>query len=607
MSQVASSLLLDSANQSYELGREIASGGEGSIHEVKGRSNLVVKLYHREAQRSKQVIEIASKVQYMLDHPPSPPDDLASHTEHHYWTWPLAVLFSEAQFVGYVMPKITGIKGEEFLQFGSGFSWQARLIACRNFVSLVQATHQAGYIIGDLNPRNLFFTPVKNDILPSVTDTDSFQIGGVGQEVLFPCKVQNPEYSAPELIETLARERTLEQDYFTLAIVLFQILSLGVHPFSGAMKGAVNQEIRLNILKNRNVLFSKELIRPKAMLDASIFPSEMLTLFDRTFRKGHTVTKLRASTEEWLGVLDEVIAGLETCTKNPHHFYSNHLSECPWCNYALRIGVDPFDIQAMTTTPQSPLRSQSPRVIDAGSSNAGSLPSFQRTAPPTVNAVTLGSGPNTLFGPVPDELKPEYEGAGSTRGLKTNTTETTSKTNKTSRASKPKRRLLVPFLTVFILALVALAGWLYFNQDSQLFIAYVKPLLERFSTSEATPIATVPPSEIPVATQAASSISLTITTCVDDDEPYDCTGNVQSAEVGKVIPFIEGITFQRGVQGGVFTFAARALAPGSYTLKLDDSTLHATHVRCDGAPENQLRLVLKQDTMLTFAYCQKVE
>jgi serine/threonine protein kinase len=611
MSQATSSHLVDSSNQPYALGREIASGGEGSIHEVKGKANLVIKLYNREVQRNKQLGEIADKVQYMVNHAPQLPEDLPTDSGHHYWTWPLESLFSEGQLVGYLMPKITGIKGEEFLQFSSGFSWKARVMACRNLVALVQATHQAGYIIGDLNPRNLFFTPVKNTeaILPSITDTDSFQVGVGGGEVLFPCKVQNPEYSAPELIETLAKDRTLEQDYFTLAIVLFQILSLGVHPFSGVMRGAVNQEIRLNILKNRNVLFSRDLIRPKAMIDLEVFPSEMITLFDKTFRKGHTVTKLRATTDEWLGVLDEVITELETCIKNPRHFYGCHLGECPWCSYASRISVDPFDFQPMTTTsqPSRATRPQSPRVLDAGSGNAGSLPSFQRTAPQTITATSSGSGPNTLFGPVPDDLKPEYEGVSSTRGVKANSAQSKSKAVHKTQTGKKKRRLFVPFLGVFLLALAALSAWLYFNKDSQLFMAYVKPLLERFVPSEPTPLETTSANEIPVATQVANTASLTITTCIDENEPYDCSGNVQSMNGGKIIPFVEDVVFQQAVQGNLFIFTAKDLTTGNYTLKLDDSTLRATHVRCDGSAENQVRLTLKENTALTFAYCKKVE
>jgi serine/threonine protein kinase len=621
----------DTSNRRYELGREIAAGGEGSIHDVKGKPNLVIKRYNLESQKRSQLEEIENKVHYMVSQAPKAPEGLTDSIGHSYWTWPLECLFSESDFVGYLMPKITGEKGEEFLQFSSGFSWKAKLIACRNLVALVQATHQASYIIGDLNPRNLFFTSVKETdinpnflderketMLPSITDTDSFQIGGVKSDVLFSCKVQNPEYSAPELIETLARDRTLEQDYFTLAIVLFQILSLGVHPFSGAVKGATNQEIRLNILKGRNVLFSKELIRPRAMIDMNVFPPALIGLFDKTFRKGHTATKVRATTQEWLTVLDTVLmGGLKACAKNPRHFYSNHLAQCPWCEYAARLKIDPFSLQNSMTTaqPSHPRNPQVPQLMNAGEGGSRPVP-VQRAAPQTMAAsVSTDSNSTTIFGPIPDELKPDSDGVASVSGPRPTHGKTKKQTGVNNKQEPVQRKNAKRFLGIFFLllclGLVSLAGWLYFNQESEVFGRYVEPLLERFSR-DVSPNTTI---EDFSSTQATSTFLFKIIICIDRDEPFDCSGLTQG--VRGIIPVVQDansfISLEPLLEETKLTYLAKDLEPGRYSLRLDDAVLRATHTRCKLSNSlvnplgDPLRLELSADTVITFAYCEKMQ
>ena len=297
---------------------------------------------------SKYLRELQAKIACQLEHVPQLESEMQAHPS---WTWPTGQLFTEeGHFVAYLMPKIEGIKGEEFIQFSSGFDWRQRVQAALALVRLVQATHEAGYIIGDLNPRNIFFKvypePYDDDdlILPTLTDTDSFQVNDpVTGEILFECSVQNPEYSAPELINAHTVHRSVEQDYFTLAIVLFQILSLGVHPFSGTVKGRAQQEIKDNISKNRNVLSGRDLTPPKGMIDIDILPDDILNLFDRTFRLGHTVTKSRADTHRWESILAALLeGGLEQCQRQARHHYSSHLPNCPWCTYEQRLAATPF-------------------------------------------------------------------------------------------------------------------------------------------------------------------------------------------------------------------------------------------------------------------------
>ena len=589
-------VVLGKSKQKFELGDAIASGGEGSIHNVVGHPEWVAKIY-TVINKSSDAENLELKVAYMVSHKPEIGANLPD-LEHPYWTWPLEPLFSNDTFVGYIMPKLSGNKGEEFLQLTAGFDWKTRLVACRNLTALIQATHEAGYIVGDLNPRNLFFSVSKtssrdmlNAALSSLTDTDSFQVGGVNQgEVLFACKVQNPEYSAPELIESLVRQRTVEQDYFTLAIVLFQILSLGVHPFSGTVAGSANQEIRLNIMKGRNVLFSKDIKAPKAMIPLEIFPPEMIVLFERTFRKGHTLTKSRASTQDWLKMFDELIAGkLLVCNQNQRHVYSQHLANCPWCDYAKRLNFDPF--QPTMARLSRPL---APKII-------GDVPLVNQAEPPLspqTQTPETASSTNTLFGPIPDYLDKNMSDSDSSPIINP---------VKKPAPPKPKKHGGRYFLLGLIgLLMIGFAAWFFVAQQKANVFAAIPKLLEQFQQKETdTPIF---PDESELV---ITPFTLSIRVCVDHDAPFDCSGLAQPIQSGFVIS-VQGVQkLDKIISETMTVYAASELPANQYVFKLDESAFANLYGRCPTEasqitlPSGSTRLKLEKDTLIVIAYCER--
>lgn len=100
----------------------------------------------------------------------------------------------------------------------------------RNLAAAVEAVHDCGYVIGDLNESNILVT---NTALVTIIDTDSFQV----QDWL--CPVGKPDYTPPELqgkhLRTERRSRA--HDHFGLGVLLFQILMGGNHPFRGNWQG----------------------------------------------------------------------------------------------------------------------------------------------------------------------------------------------------------------------------------------------------------------------------------------------------------------------------------------------------------------------------------
>lgn len=637
MAEALPHVFYDTSSRRYLAGSEIAAGGEGSIHEVRGEPDRLLKLYDLRSarptsERRQQLQELRQKVKYMIAHPPAAAEELPQPADHHYWTWPLVRVFSrDGIFSGYVMPRLTGIKGEEFLQLGSGHSWQARLIAARNLARLLRATHGAGYIVGDLNPRNLFFTagadPTRSEaataapmVLPSLTDTDSFQVGGVdGEPILHPCRVQNPEYSAPELINATSDDRTVEQDYFCLAIIVFQLLALGLHPYAGTSRNSTDQEIRTNIARGRNLLFSdaSELIPPKKMVDLAILPPEILALFEQTFRRGDTVTRARASAADWAAVLDRVLAeGLRICHRKPNHHYGAHLPDCPWCSYARRLGADPFNLPAA----RRPGRTPAPREIetdratpdDRSRSGIATRPG-NTTAPPTTQG-----GSDTHFGPLPTDAATNTDPQQVVAPEPTPPPPPTPEPEPVGdpQAQPPPKSGPPWFLspTAILLGVTATLFVLAFAFRGPLREGWTGSVLPFFAgiferDSGRSPRFDIPP----VEDACGGACRLTAVVCVDRDAPFDCTGDTISFKPEHLLlfgPDSEVVRFPDATIRNTYQRLAQDLRSGSYRIDIDDSNLSAAYAPC---PTNQpdinppggdsVGIELTADRRIVFAYC----
>ena len=102
-----------------------------------------------------------------------------------------------------------------------------------NLASAAQALHDAGYVIGDFNERNIM---VRKNALVTLVDCDSMQVpSSTGKPFL--CEVFRPEFTAPELLHVnLSKQmRTPESDRFPLAVHIYQLLMEGPQSFRGGL------------------------------------------------------------------------------------------------------------------------------------------------------------------------------------------------------------------------------------------------------------------------------------------------------------------------------------------------------------------------------------
>ena len=330
-------------NLSVSLGR----GGEACIYTVPSCGDLVAKVYHQ------PTVAHANKLQAMLANPPENPTASLGHISI---AWPLDLLRSKDQdngIIGFLMPRIRGMR--PIIDFYNPrtrrehcplFNYQYLLRTARNLAAAFAALHNSGYCVGDVNESNIL---VSDTALVTLVDTDSFQVYDPDQNVVYRCPVGKPEFTPPELQNKIfaQHDRKVTHDSFGLAVLIFQLLMEGTHPFSGIFQGVSEPPPYEARIAAGHFTYSQK--RQVPYLPTPIAPAwEMLhpklqELFLRCFEDGHDHPHLRPNAQTWLSVLAEAEDSLITCTANPQHRYNHHLDSCPWCKRALRLGGrDPF-------------------------------------------------------------------------------------------------------------------------------------------------------------------------------------------------------------------------------------------------------------------------
>lgn len=313
--------LLAGDKMSYRLGPLIAEGGEGKVYDVDGRVDVVAKIY-KESDYTR-----AEKLRIMIDGSTRGLRKVAA--------WPLSTLTdSGGSTVGFVMESLTGWQPlhnvyqiRSRLKIFPHRSYQFLVRVARNLATCAHHVHEGGLVIGDLNESNVL---VSSGAMVKIIDADSFQVPG--KSCIHACKVGKPELLPPELqnhsLEGVIR--TPEHDRFSLAVLVFETLVYGRHPFAGTPID--DQEITLEqcIARGYYAYTTKRQIRQKPPRNLGIawLPEDIRELFERAF---DPATEDRPTAKEWYFALKELENNLCTCRENPSHAYWNKLSTCPWC------------------------------------------------------------------------------------------------------------------------------------------------------------------------------------------------------------------------------------------------------------------------------------
>ena len=343
----------------------IKKGGEGAIHTVSGKSNLLAKIYLAPAKSP----ELKEKISLMVKNPPR--QDILDQI-----AWPIDILSDAGgNFVGFVMPKLS-----IDVELGDVYKYPAKkkvtltgeqkVIIAINICRVISAIHDLDYVFGDFNPCNIGVNLTNGHV--AFLDTDSYHITDKAKGKTYRCNVCLNGYVAPELIKKCKNTGyaqaplptfTKETDLFSLAIHIFKLLMNGFTPYNGipenersstASPGVGNAAIEMDhyCFKAGNRPLSV------AVLPLQAFPSDVQRLFTRAFDEGHQNPSKRPTAKEWDAVLTNYHSNLKQCSANPMHHHYKGLQTCPYCEADQRYNFTMSMSSVYGTSSGSPSSSQ---------------------------------------------------------------------------------------------------------------------------------------------------------------------------------------------------------------------------------------------------------
>ncbi len=323
-------------NNTYTLeDTPIHSGGEGSIHKVlTPKKGLVAKIY----LTPQKAREFHKKILFMVNYPPL---SNAPEIYKNSIIWPLDLLFSNGNFIGYVMPmveqsvklftvlqsslpkKITGTLWEKFDKSKPN-AWYSRLAICYNLAKAVDLLHKSGkYVLIDMKPENILIKP--NGHI-SLIDIDSIQISH-NNRLLFSATAYTPEYAPPEFHKGLIKIKrdifSSHYDHFSLAIIFYQLLIM-IHPFMASHKKYTEWKdmIRNGFFVHGRRKTELHKIPPPHGRFARV-PNNLRQLFFRALDSGSFNPALRPRPSEWAAAFLKEINAIRNTHRHNNNSHKN--------------------------------------------------------------------------------------------------------------------------------------------------------------------------------------------------------------------------------------------------------------------------------------------
>lgn len=321
------------------LGRQLGRGGEGAVFEIVGSPEKVAKIYLKEAsaERSAKLIAMQSLRTPALD----------SLT-----AWPIEVLKSPGgKVAGFVMANMAASKDIHALYSPRSrvadfpkSDWRMLVRASLNTAKAFAVLHEAGCLVGDVNHGGV---RVAQDATVKLIDCDSFQVTQGSKT--FVCEVGVDNFTPAELQGKSFKDtvRSQNHDNFGLAVLIFQLLMMGRHPFAGRYHGPEDMPTDKAIGQFRYA-YSRDTAStgmqvPPNTAPVAIASPEVVDLWERAFGRSGVAPNGRPSARDWIRVLTKLEQSFAHCTKNPAHHYYGPYGKCPWCPIE-QIGVLLFPV-----------------------------------------------------------------------------------------------------------------------------------------------------------------------------------------------------------------------------------------------------------------------
>lgn len=328
--------ILTADKQVVELGAILGRGGEGVVYLCAADPLRVAKLYSKAPAAEK-----VRKLQWMVA-------QLAQNPDLGQWcTWPQELVYDNAgHCIGFLMTRVVELRPiheiyqpEQRKTVLPAVGWDFLVRVAANCARMFESLHRHDVVVGDVNERNIF---VDSDATVHLVDCDSFQVRD--GDTLYPTGVGVVDYTPPELQGRSFRglERVPNHDRFGLAVMVFKLLLMGRHPFSGGASGDLGKQVAELDFDYPQISQRLRHLVPWHALPAGL---------RETFVAG-LVEPIRPDAEVWVQRLSAFEASLQPCRKEPLHKVPSGLAQCPWCAIEQSAGYAYF------SRPQSQWQSQ---------------------------------------------------------------------------------------------------------------------------------------------------------------------------------------------------------------------------------------------------------
>jgi formylglycine-generating enzyme required for sulfatase activity len=346
-------------NRWITLTQEMANSGEAKVWHTNFNGYLA-KIYHNPHN------ERVDKLQLMVRNLPSDPN---AHLNHISFAWPYSILEdNQGKVVGFLMPEVVG--SETLLKLCTPImrrkykletNWYFLHVVARNIAAIIQAIHLKGYVLGDIKLENIL---VNNRALPTIIDTDSFQVSDPYSSKIYRCLVGSEGFTPAELIGVNLADvdQTEVHDRFRLGVVIYYLL-FGGPPFRGLWQGGGDSLEQSELIRRGLWPFSgdKLLVPSNTTIPLNILHPDLHALFLRCFNEGHKFPHRRPTAEEWRGTLESALKEVIRCGKVDNHYYNRSYGKCYWCERFSDLNLDIFPGNSIATVTSTPSPKVSPR------------------------------------------------------------------------------------------------------------------------------------------------------------------------------------------------------------------------------------------------------
>jgi serine/threonine protein kinase len=326
------------------------------------------------------------KIAYQVAHPMEGIYSVVDPKQPKY-AWPLAVLKKEDKNAGIVLPYVDKddvITLDHWIEshllqkiepYNDSLSRKISILA--NLADVVVNFHNQNIAIVDLKPSNIVVYRRTGDVC--LLDCDSLKITTNTGQSFQPTHVTGG-YILPEAIGPKMDISSLgaEQDLYAFAVIAFQVLNYGIHPYQGILSTDI-PDTETNDQKAKKALYSygfkqSDFIAPLPQSTHLSWPKELRLLFDAAFTPGARRAPIKVWCEFFKNLLDT--RSLARCQNSPSNVQHIRFNEMPCASCMRERAV--AKIKMPVSKDFSKSTSKFPEILPTAGSVGGQFDNLRR-------------------------------------------------------------------------------------------------------------------------------------------------------------------------------------------------------------------------------------